>query len=299
MTRLLTDEQLAELSRPPRAKVEALLRAGDADGARVVLKRYETSLRAQTDRYLQWVEGIAEYVVTEHGATALTALLGAVRAFIAVSPDVAGLGAADPESMIDAVLGAADPDAALEVFDAVEAAWVPTVDFHRDWISAELSHVYRVFGPDELEAVLRFCGGRTLVAGLTADIARDPVDRIRRFVTLLQGHFTDLTVTEDDDRFVIEQHLCGTCTRQTRDGRYGPPMSLAVIDDAHPVAWGGRPTTIYRSHIPIWHVQMPIEQIGLPWPVNQCPRGTDDGACTILIYKDPMNPAATAEIPTP
>ena len=147
--------------------------------------------------------------------------------------------------------------------------------------------------------MLRFCGGRTLVAGLEADIARDPVNRIRRFVTLLHGHFTELTVTEDDDRFVILQDPCGTCTRQTQDGRYGPPMNLAVVDDAHPVAWGGRPTTIYRSHIPIWHVHMPTEQIGRPWPVNQCPAGLDDGPCTILIYKDPFDPDAIAQVPTP
>jgi hypothetical protein len=137
------------------------------------------------------------------------------------------------------------------------------------------------------------------VAGLHADIAHDPVERITRFVWLLHGHFTELTVTEDDARFVIVQDPCGTCTRQTRDGRYGPPMNLAVIDEPHPVTWGGRPTTAYRSHIPIWHVSMPGEAIGRPWPVNQCPRGLDDAPCSILLYKDPLDPRALAEVPTP
>jgi hypothetical protein len=100
---------------------------------------------------------------------------------------------------------------------------------------------------------------------------------------------------------VIDQHPCGTCGRQATQGRDDPPLAtalaLAVADDDHLVTWGGRPTTMYRTHVPVWHVAMATGQLGGPWPVNLCPAGTGDATCRILFYKDPADPAAATEVP--
>jgi hypothetical protein len=76
-------------------------------------------------------------------------------------------------------------------------------------------------------------------------------------------------------------------------------MALAVVEERHPVSWGRGATPIYRTHIPIWHVAMARERIGVPWPVNRCPAGLEVGPCTLLIFKDPLDPAANAEVPGP
>jgi hypothetical protein len=104
-------------------------------------------------------------------------------------------------------------------------------------------------------------------------------------------------VAEDAQKFTITQDLCGTCSRQILGGRFGPPLNLALVTEQHAVTWGRGDTTIYRTHVPIWHVQMATEQIGVPWPVNQCPGGLDPGVCRILLYKDPCDPDAASQVP--
>ena len=64
------------------------------------------------------------------------------------------------------------------------------------------------------------------------------------------------------------------------------------------MTWNRGTTTIYRSHVPIWHVEMARERLGVPWPVNQCPHGLDAGVCRILLYKDPYDPEADTKVPT-
>ena len=46
------------------------------------------------------------------------------------------------------------------------------------------------------------------------------------------------------------------------------------------------------------HQALPRQRIGVPWPVNICRAGLGTGPCTILLYKDPLDPAA-ADVPTP
>jgi hypothetical protein len=135
------------------------------------------------------------------------------------------------------------------------------------------------------------------MARLMEGLGEPAGDRLVRFVRLLKGHFSDVTVTEEPDRFLIDQHPCGTCGRQAADGRYRSPLELAVVDEPHAVCWGGGATTIYRTHVPIWHVLMARERIGVPWPVNRCPRGDGTEPCRIILYKNPLDPAAEAEVP--
>lgn len=299
-SRLLTSEQLAALGTAPRARLEGAVRAGDLERARAELQALDEAFRSQVDRYLVWVAAIVEFVAERYDGDALVELHRAVRTFLGASTDVADLEPADPDDLVGAVLdlvAEGRPAAAMAAFDEQVARWRCSIDFHRDWISAELSHVYRAHGPDDLEVVLRRSGDRSLVSAFEDEANRPPVERLERFVALLHGHFTELSVEEDDHRFIIRQDPCGTCERQVRDGRYGPPMNLAVVDEPHVVTWGGRATTIYRTHVPVWHVAMATERLGVPWPVNQCPVGTDHGPCTILLYKDSGDPRASAEVP--
>jgi hypothetical protein len=160
-----------------------------------------------------------------------------------------------------------------------------------------LSDVYRVFGADELAEVLRYCGERSVLLGMAGEIERPVIERLFDFVALLHGHFSELVVTEDDEKFTISQDPCGTCSRQVTAGRYAPPVDLAVVTEAHVTTWGRGDTPIYRCHIPIWHIELAQAVIGVPFPVNQCPAGVSDGPCHILLYKDALDERAFGELP--
>lgn len=216
----------------------------------------ERSERAAVTGYVNWVAHTRAWVLEVHGAPALSALDEATQAFLASVPPTSS-----------------------------------EHDTHRDLISVVLAFVYGTFGVDGLEAALAHAAQRTLLAWMPTDIARPPEKRLVSWVRLLRGHHSELRIEEEDDRFVIVQDPCGSCTRQIDDGRYGPPLSLPVVEE-----WGG--PTIYRSHVRVMHQALPREQLGVPWPVNICPAGLGTGPCTILLYKDPLDPAA-ADVPTP
>ncbi|GGM46530.1 hypothetical protein ACFFX1_18725 [Dactylosporangium sucinum] len=298
--RLFTDEALRELSRSPRDRLARRLARSDVDGLREEVAALEREHHGQRERYLDWVATILDTAVERHGRAGLRLLVGRTLAFFAAYPGVDPVRDAAPAPMADEVAEAAgrgDADTALAIFDRCEAEWRSAVDVLRDWLSALLSQVYTGYGPDELEAFHRRRGEDAL-RGLMRDIDRPVGERLENLVRLLQGHFTDLVISEDDEKFTIVQDPCGTCARQVLDGRFAAGLGLAVVTDEHPVTWGGRPTTIYRTHVPIWHVEMARERLGVPWPVNRCPAGLDGGACTILLYKDPHDPSSVTRLPS-
>jgi hypothetical protein len=185
------------------------------------------------------------------------------------------------------------PAAAAELDEATDAyvATLPAASEHdvlRDRISAVLAHVYGTWGVDGLEAALAHAAERTLLTWMPVDVQRPPEKRLVSWVRLLRGHGSELSIAEEDDRFVITQDPCGSCTRQVLDGRYD---ELPVVEE-----WGG--PTIYRSHVRVMHQALPRERLGVPWPVNVCPPGLGTGPCTILLYKDPLDPAA-ADVENP
>jgi hypothetical protein len=297
--RSFSDAQLAELAMSPRDLVASRLERGDAEGAVAVLARLDLELAGQMRRYRHWLAALFEFAGDRHGEPGRIRLLDATRAALVDHPDALLAEGADPDGFGPTMAGrVADGDVpgSLAVFDDLDARWRRHVDLHRDWISALLTAVYRCGGADELEAAHRAVGKATM-DGLLADIGSPSPERLERFVWLLKAHFSELTLEELDDRYLIHQRPCGTCGRQARDGRHRPPLDLAVVDERHAVTWGRGATTAYRTHVPIWHVLMAGERIGVPWPVNLCPSGADESDCTIVLFKDPLDPAALDLVP--
>ncbi|MDT5026575.1 MAG: hypothetical protein QOE61_3001 [Micromonosporaceae bacterium] len=298
--RVFTVDALQGLSMSPRDRLLRLIADSDVDGVRGELDLLEQAHHGQMTRYTDWVASVIDSVLQRHGQDGLRLLVGRTSAFFAAYPAVGTVRADLPAPMtapvVDEMLRG-DASAAIDIFDAREDEWRAVIDLYRDWISALLSHVYSTYGADELELFHRR-RGEDVLRHLMDDIDQPPGLRLVNFVRLLHGHFTELAVTEDDEKFTIVQDPCGTCARQVIDGRFASGLDLAVINDRHPVTWGGRATTIYRTHVPIWHVEMARERLGVPWPVNICPAGLDGGECTILLYKDPRDPSAGAQVPT-
>jgi hypothetical protein len=273
--RLLSDDDLAALGRPPREEVAAALVAGDPEAARTVIARH---LRG----YADFVVGFDAFVgaILEHLATlghaALTAAagvewevvrhagrLGLTEADFAVAPD---------DATVDAILRDG-----LAAWERAEDALRRRHDLGRDRVSLHLSHVYRAHGDAALEACFRLAGERTLLRAMPRDLERDPVSRVRRWARMGLWNFAGVRVEESDDAFTIVQDPCGTCARQLRDGLYGPPLDLAVVAE--------RGVPVYRDHVRVMHWDMPTERVGHPWPRIECPAGMGAGPCRIVLEK--------------
>jgi len=291
-TRLFTDDELAALATPPRARLAAHLAAGDLDGFERTVREFDRAHRGSVDGYSAWGASTVRHALDVHAEDA-AALFDALRHFHATYPgeavDLATAPATTPEQVVD-LARAGDHAGAVAAWDQLTTEWRDRNDFGRDLVSALLSFVYRQHGPDALEATIRRGGTDTLIAFLPTDIARPPEKRLLSTARMLHGHFTVFTITEDDEKFTIHQDPCGTCTTQLAEGRYAPPLDLAVVTEVHPVTGGRGDTPIYRTHIPVMHVLMAREEIGVPWPLPMCPAGLGTGPCPSHIFKDPHDP---------
>ena len=151
--------------------------------------------------------------------------------------------------------------------------------------AAALSHVYRTFGVDELEACIRLCGDKSLLNWMPHDIARPAHVRVIQWARMMSGNFAEITVDETDDAFVITQNPCGTCRRQVLDGCYEPPIDFAVVTEAHAITWNRGNVPVYRTNVEVMHDRMPLERIGTRWPEITCPQGVQGGECTVVLRK--------------
>ncbi len=305
MSRLFTDAELAALARTPHEQVADAVATGDDAVVRPLATSLERSFVGTVAGTRNWVTHTVAFVARERPAEDLAALVAATRRFFAAYPDPTSPGspgrdgeADDSEAGPIADLAArGDAALALARFDAMEARWRALQDQYRDWLSALLSTIYRTMGIDVLEAALRDSARRTIFDWMPTDMARAPEKRLPSWVRMLQGHFSVLHLEEDDEKFTLTQDPCGTCTRQIQQGRYGPPLDLAIVEEQHRTTWFRGETPIYRAHVPLWHVALAGELVGVPWPVNQCPAGLGTGPCPVLLYKDPRNPAAVDQVP--
>ncbi len=295
--RLFTDDELVDMARPPAAEIERLLATGAANRIGPFTASIERSWQGAIVGYHEWIAHSQGYLFEQHGAAALAGLVPVTGRLLAIHPDrdLAGGGEAStppvPEALA-ALAAAGDADGVRTRFESWQDQERRVHDLLRDWVSVLLSHVYDTYGVDELESAIRYAGERTLLAWMPSDIARPPAKRLTSWARMLHGHFTSFSLEEDGEKFTIIQDPCGSCTRQILQGRYEPPLCLAIVREPHLVSWGRGDTPVYRSHVPVMHQLMPGEAIGVPWPVNLCPPGLGTGPCRILLYKDPLNPAA-------
>ena len=101
---------------------------------------------------------------------------------------------------------------------------------------------------------------------------------------LLKQHMGDLHVREDNEKFTLEQTLCGSGGRLRRDGAYEGLGALPFVEGRGPLTFGQPRLAVYCSHCPVWNGLAPIRWFGRPhWVFEDASR--PDGSCTIHVYK--------------
>jgi hypothetical protein len=291
-----TRAELDALATPPAEQFATAVAEGDVDRTIAVFDRLERSYRNFVDGFDAFAAAIHEWTVTSHGFDAMTQLLRAER--ITTTIDAARRGLTE-EHMHDVIAAGrwreavraclvdGDQAGAREIFARLESSMRIVHDNACVRAVAALSHVYRTWGVEGLEASIRLAGERTLLNFMPIDLSRSAEERIKQWSRMMLGNFAMISVEEHDDRFVVTQDPCGTCTRQVIDGCYAPPVDLAVVTEKCPLTFGQGDMPVYRTHVAVMHYLQPIEHQGVPWPAIECPAGVDAGPCRVTIYKDP------------
>jgi hypothetical protein len=294
--RLYTKTELDAFTRSPAEQFAAAVESDDVDQVIATFDRLERSYRNFVDGFDAFAAGIHEWTLTNQGFDALTDLLRNERGTTSIDAAQRGLSVEHVRDVITpgrwrealrAHLVAGDAPAALALFDRMEVSMRTVHDNACVRAVAALSHVYRTYGLPGLEASIRLAGERTLLNFMPHDLARPAGERVKQWARMMLGNFASISIVEHDDRFVITQDPCGTCSRQVIDHCYEPPVDLAVVSERCPLTFGQGNMPVYRTHVAVMHYLQAIERSSVPWPAIECPAGVTAGPCRITLYKDP------------
>lgn len=302
--RFFTQTQLDELCRNGVELVQEAIDQGDPVNTRDVVLRVQTARNALADLFPNWSAATLSYICATHGEDAMARAMNADR-WLAI-----GLSAPlslEEVRLAEEILASAEVPAehvavlvregkraeAKHYWDTVEAATSKLHDYRIDWAAELLSHVYREYGATGVEGALAHAAARPWWADrMTSDLAQDPATRITEWSFFLGvGNFGTISVTEEDDCFIIHHQVCGSCGKQELRGRHEEPWSMARVGEPIPTLnFGIAGYTVYRAHLAAWHYVMPTSKGFAPWPAIDC--SGVPGRCWFTIYKDP---AATPE----
>lgn len=245
-----------------------------------LLSRFESEMRALMER----AYGSAEARGGAEGTATLESALAGTRRLLDVAEERF---VREQARLAREVLDALDrgdlrtADSLLEVKERQQ--YVPLHDRMIRFMADAFGGVLRHGGPDEL---LRFHLA-------TAEGQRDGFERwdrlpaaefARAAAFLLKQHMGEVTVTEDGEKFTVEQHPCGSGGRLHAGGAYAGAGALPFVETPGALTLGEARMPVYCSHCPIWNGLAPLRWFGRPhWIFDRPAR--PDGSCTLHVYK--------------
>src|ERR1700733_405761 len=304
--RLFTDDELAHMCRSGTQRMKEALADQTPAEAWATYEEMEGAMRGFCTVYLDWLALTDEYVFEVHGHQSHAAAMRpervtelAVRTGMSLDDLLLGQAlVAGPENRLTAEMREAidtgDHSRAMQTWHEVERILRDVHDLRRDLISDLLGWIYREFGVDGLVAAQEYCAPRGWwKKSMPRDFALDPKQRLSELLFFLTvGAFSEQAVTEEPERWIVHQLVCGNCGRQVRD-RYGDgSWGLDIVTEQGPGTFGQPELTIYQTHLAVIHHMYAIDLVGAPWPSFEC-AGMRAGAepCQLIVYKDPSQTA--------
>jgi hypothetical protein len=248
-----------------------------------VLRRFCADMRALMTRvYGTHVAEVAH--VSPDAPTGAEAAIIATRHVLAAGERLFAHEQARLARQVVAALDAGDAAAAARLIDAKESEqYVPLHDRIIRFMAEVFAWALAYGGPAELLRVHRE----------TAEGQKDGFERWERLSTadfaratafLLKQHMGVVRVSEDDEKFTVEQTPCGSGGRLRLLGAYAGPGALPIVKTPGPLTAGEPSLPVYCTHCPVWNAVAPIEWFGRPhWVFDRPSR--PDGSCTLHIYK--------------
>jgi len=105
-------------------------------------------------------------------------------------------------------------------------------------------------------------------------------ESLYRCLEYQRGHFAELTVTEEPDRYVVRYDPCGS------GGRLRRTREVGVTKKAYPWSWNKTGVPYYCTHCSIMLDIIPIELRGYPIRIT-IPGDKPEDPCIHLFYKKP------------
>ncbi len=191
--------------------------------------------------------------------------------------------------LADEIVGAierSDGTRALKLIDSKEAGqYLPLHDRLVRFMADSFGWVLKRFGPDGL---LRFhlATAEGQRSGFEKWEGLPAADFARTTAFLLKQHMGHVAVTEDDDKFTIDQAPCGSGGRLLLNGAYSGADCLPFVEIEGPLTFGQPRIPVYCSHCAIWNGAATLRWFGrAQWVFEQPAR--PDGGCRLHIYKRP------------
>jgi hypothetical protein len=146
-----------------------------------------------------------------------------------------------------------------------------------------LTYIGRNYGDDEFIKALRF---RHSCQAQVAErmLGMSPEDAVRFKTMIHRAHHSNMTLTEEKDRFVLKLDPCNTGGRMLREGLDKPPINLGKVKKEIPESWNRPDVSYYCAHCGL-HSIIGVEK-GAPHPtwIYRCPENPQD-PCYQYCYK--------------
>jgi hypothetical protein len=157
-------------------------------------------------------------------------------------------------------------------------------DFYRDWVTALLTFIGKRYGDEVLYAALRETVG-DYTTRLNKRYANKSIRRkMEILVAGLRGHLHPLKVEEDDEKFIITSHPCGSGGRLVQEGAYGPPGNFLKVKKPQPMTFQRSDFPVYCAHCYLQNIS-PTEPGGPPLFVTEPAQDLGKASCRMYFYK--------------
>ncbi|MFC1993172.1 hypothetical protein ACFLV3_05145 [Chloroflexota bacterium] len=105
-------------------------------------------------------------------------------------------------------------------------------------------------------------------------------EAVQRYTEFQRGHFSNITITEEPDRYVVKCDPCGS------GGRLMRTKDIARTKQAYPWSWGKKGIPYYCLHCCVaWEI-IATEIRGYPMRITMAPDKPED-PCIAFFYKKP------------
>ncbi len=161
-------------------------------------------------------------------------------------------------------------------------------DGYMFWVSGLLTHIYKNYGLDAVEAAEREAHTIEARVVFKPPEKTDFRFRVEHMVGNLRGHLQPIDIVEDDEKVSITMKPCGSGERIIQKGGYEPEAGLATVKEPHRITWGMKDFPIYCVHCPVMEM-LDIENTGNFGSVHFVKQPIYNESCRFVFYKDPAD----------
>jgi hypothetical protein len=188
--------------------------------------------------------------------------------------------------VIEQSIDAGDRQKAKKLTRRMYREFLAMHDLLRDWVTALLTFIGTEYGDEVLYQALKESCSSWLKPLTELYANKDIRQKVELLAGGLRGHLQPLEIKEDDEKFVLSMHPCGSGGRLVLDGSYRPPRKFMRVKKAQLMTYGRKDFPVYCAHCPFQEI-LPIEWNGIPLFITVPPAKLGEEPCQMHLYKDP------------